>query len=102
MSNAIQDYTYAPNPTLPQGTWEDNYPPIVSTSLWLINKYTGEIVPNTEAFARRSDILQPYLGELPKDEQGEIVAKVNKVINDDVTEQDTQTVATGDEEMATL
>lgn len=79
MSEADQNYSYAPNPILEQGKWEEKYPPIVTTSEWLINIYTGEIVPNTPEFARRSDILQPYYGELPQEQQGETVEQVNKV-----------------------
>lgn len=80
MTEATQDFTYAPNPTLPDGTWEENYPPIKTNSQWLINKFTGEIFPNTEAFARRSDVLEPYLGELPVGEQGETITQVNQTL----------------------
>lgn len=80
MTEAPQDFTYAPNPTLSQGTWEESYPPIKTKSPWLINKFTGEVFPNTEAFARRSDILEPYLGELPTAEQGEVVGQVNQAL----------------------
>lgn len=76
-----QNFTYAPNPILPHGEWEDTYPPIKTTSHWLINKFTGEILPNTEEFARRSDILEPYLGELPRGDGGEVVAEVNAVLS---------------------
>lgn len=58
------EHRFAPNPFLQGEVWEKQYPPIKSDCKFLINKYTGEIVPNTEEFARRSDILQPYLGEM--------------------------------------
>ena len=58
------EHIYAPNPKLQGQHWEAEYPPIQTTSQWLINKYTGEILPNTPEFARRSDILEPYFGEL--------------------------------------
>ena len=59
------EHVYAPNPKMQGEEWAKEYPPIVTTSKWLINKYTGEIFPNTEEFAKRSDILEPYLGEIP-------------------------------------
>lgn len=74
------EHVYAPNPKMQGQEWEKEFPPIVTTAKWLINKFTGEIVPNTVEFARRSDILEPYLGELPKEGQGETVEKVNKAL----------------------
>lgn len=58
--------TYAPNPILSQGTWEETFPPIKSSAQYLINKYTGDIVFNTIENAMRSDVYQPYLGTLPQ------------------------------------
>lgn len=58
------EHAYAPNPKMQGEDWASEYPPIVTTSQWLINKYTGQVFPNTPEFARRSDILEPYLGEI--------------------------------------
>lgn len=76
----LENYTFTPNPTLNAETWDDQYPRISTTSPWLVNKFTGEIFPNTPEFARRSDCLEPYLGELPRDGAGEVVIGVNKVL----------------------
>lgn len=75
-----ENYSFTPNPTLNAEHWEEQYPPIKTNSHWLVNKFTGEIFPNTPEFARRSDCLQPYLGELPRGEQGEIVSNINTVL----------------------
>lgn len=79
----LENFSFTPNPTLNAETWEQEYPPIKTKSPWLVNKFTGEIFPNTPEFARRSDCLEPYLGELPRDGQGvgETVVQVNKVLN---------------------
>lgn len=74
------EHVYAPNPKMQGEDWVKEYPPIKTSSPWLVNKYTGEIFPNTAEFARRSDILEPYLGELPRDGAGEVVKGVNKVL----------------------
>lgn len=76
------EHIYAPNPKLQGEHWEAEYPPIVTKSKWLVNKYTGEIFPNTEEFARRSDILEPYFGEMTRDgvNEGEEIAKINKAL----------------------
>lgn len=74
------EHTYAPNPKMQGEDWAREYPPIKTTSQWLVNKYTGEIFPNTEEFARRSDILEPYLGELPTDGQAEVATQVNAAL----------------------
>lgn len=83
-SNGVS-YTYAPNPKMYSDDWEKDYPPIQTNSRWLINKFTGEILPNTPEFARRSDILEVYLGELPEDGMAvdSAVGKVNAVIGID-------------------
>lgn len=75
-------HVYAPNPKMQGEDWSKEYPPIKTSSLWLINKFTGEIFPNTAEFARRSDILEPYLGELPRDEAGEdsTVVRINRML----------------------
>jgi len=75
-----ENFTYTPNPTLNAESWEQQYAPIKTNSPWLVNKFTGEIFPNTPEFARRSDCLEPYLGELPRDGAGEVVKGVNKVL----------------------
>lgn len=59
------EYAHAPNPKMYSEAWEKDYPPITAKTPWLRNKYTGDIVPNTPEFARRSDILEPFYGELP-------------------------------------
>lgn len=76
------EHIYAPNPKMQGEDWSKEYPPIKTNSMWLVNKYTGEIFPNTVEFARRSDILEPYLGELPRDgiSEGATVAQVNAVL----------------------
>lgn len=79
---ADNDFIATPNPMLNAEHWDLQYPPIQTTSPWLVNKFTGEIFPNTPEFARRSDCLEPYLGELPRDGAGEIVKGVNKVLQD--------------------
>lgn len=76
----LENFAFTPNPTLNAETWEEQYPPIKTSSPWLVNKFTGEIFPNTPEFARRSDCLEPYLGELPRDGAGEVVKGVNKVL----------------------
>lgn len=76
----LENFSFTPNPTLNASTWHEQYPPIRTSSPWLVNKFTGEIFPNTPEFARRSDCLEPYLGELPKDSAGEVVKGVNKVL----------------------
>lgn len=59
-----QTYTVAPNPHIQEnGLWSESYPPITDDCLYLRNKYTGEIVPNTPDHARRSDILEPFYGD---------------------------------------
>lgn len=77
------EHIYAPNPKMQGEEWSKEYPLIKTSSKWLINKYTGEIFPNTEEFARRSDILEPYLGELPRDGNnvGDTVEKINGLLN---------------------
>lgn len=75
------DFVATPNPTLNAEFWEQQYPPIQTSSPWLVNKFTGEIFPNTPEFARRSDCLEPYLGELPRDGAGEVVKGVNDALN---------------------
>lgn len=75
------DFLFTPNPTLNAETWQDQYPPITSSSQWLINKFTGEIYPNTPEFARRSDCLEPYLGELSNAEAGDTAKTINQVLN---------------------
>lgn len=77
------EHVYAPNPKMQGEVWSVEYPPIKTGSKWLINKYTGEIFPNTEEFARRSDILEPYLGELPTGQESETVNQVNQAIKVD-------------------
>lgn len=57
------EHIYAPNPKMATDTWANDFPPIVTNARWLRNKYTGEILPNHEEFAVRSDILEPYYGE---------------------------------------
>lgn len=77
------EHVYAPNPKMQGENWVAEYPPVVTQSPWLVNKYTGEIVPNTPEFARRSDILEPYLGELPRDGMAsQPVQAVNAVLAD--------------------
>lgn len=76
----IENFSFTPNPTLNAETWEEQYPMLKTSSPWLVNKFTGEIFPNTPDFARRSDCLEPYLGELPRDGAGEVVKGVNKVL----------------------
>lgn len=77
---AENDFIATPNPTLNAEHWELQYPPINTNSPWLVNKFTGEIFPNTPEFARRSDCLEPYLGELPRDGAGEVVTDVNNAL----------------------
>lgn len=74
------NFSFTPNPTLNAETWQDQYPPIKSSSPWLVNKFTGEILPNTPELARRSDCLEPYLGELPQDGRIGVVNDVNVVL----------------------
>lgn len=82
------EHVFAPNPKMQGDDWAKEYPPIKTTAKWLVNKFTGEIFPNTEEFARRSDILEPYLGELPTDGMAgdTTVAKVNEVLKAEPTE----------------
>lgn len=54
---------YPPNPKMQGEDWAKEYPPIQSKARWLINKFTGDIVPNHEEFAARSDIYEPFLGD---------------------------------------
>lgn len=54
------EHVYAPNPKMETELWGSEFPPIVSDSKWLRNKYTGEIVPNFKEFAERSDIYEVY------------------------------------------
>ena len=79
-TNDTDDFLFTPNPTLNAETWQQQYPPIQTSSHWLINKFTGEIFPNTPEFARRSDCLEPYLGELPQESAGEVVTDVNNAL----------------------
>lgn len=72
------EHRFAPNPKLQGENWGEEYPPIKTNAKWLINKYTGEIVPNQEDFAKRSDILEPYLGELPADG---VVSETERSVN---------------------
>lgn len=76
----LENFNFTPNPTLNADTWDEQYPPIKTSSPWLVNKFTGEIFPNTPEFARRSDCLEPYLGELPKDSAGVVVKEVNAAL----------------------
>lgn len=76
----LENFNFTPNPTLNAETWQDQYPPIQSNSSWLVNKFTGEIFPNAPEFARRSDCLEPYLGELPRDGAGEVAKSVNAAL----------------------
>lgn len=77
------EHVYAPNPKMQGEVWEKEYPTIKSSAKWLINKYTGELFPNTEEFARRSDILEPYMGEMPDDGQVPLeVKEVRKVLSE--------------------
>lgn len=82
------EHIFAPNPKLQGDEWAKEYPPIKTTSKWLVSKYTGEIFPNTEEFARRSDILEPYLGELPVDGMvnNTTIVKVNEILNTNLTQ----------------
>lgn len=75
-----EHFTFTPNPTLNAPTWSDQYPPIVTNSPWLINKFTSEIVRTTPEFLKRSDCLEPYLGELPPEYGGDVVSNVNSVL----------------------
>lgn len=79
-THAFEGFSYTPNPTLNAKSWEDQYPPIKTNSKWLLNRFTGEIFPNTPEFARRSDCLEPYLGELPREDAGEVVNAVNEAL----------------------
>ena len=85
----LENFSFTPNPTLNAETWEEQYPPIKTSSPWLVNKFTGEIFPSTPEFARRSDCLEPYLGELPRDGAGEVVTIVNTVLKK-ANEQDSE------------
>lgn len=73
------EHVYAPNPKLEGEKWSAEYPPIVTNSPWLISKYTGELFPNTPEFARRSDILEAYLGT-PQDLENQTTQPVNEVL----------------------
>ena len=57
------EHKFADNPKLQGENWEAEFPPIVSDAPFLRCKFTGQIYPNTEEFAERSDILEPYYGE---------------------------------------
>lgn len=80
MIDTTPKFIAAPNPTLSAEHWHEQYPPIETKSEWLINKFTGEIFPNTPQLAERSDILEPYFGEIPKAEQGEIIERINSAL----------------------
>lgn len=72
------EHKYAPNPKLQGEHWEAEYPPIQTPHRWLINKFTGELFPNTVEFARRSDILEPYEGEPTKEDLNSLVHQDKK------------------------
>lgn len=88
-SIVVNDVThvFAPNPALSEEHWDAEYPPIKANTKWLVNKYTGEILPNTYEFARRSDILEPYYGELPDSGfSTSTINDINEVLNNTDTE----------------
>lgn len=58
------EHQFAPNPRLSGEDWKREFPPINTDAEYLRNKFTGDIVPNTPDFAQRSDILEPYFGDL--------------------------------------
>lgn len=58
------EHPYAPNPRLSGDDWKREFPPIQTDAEYLRNKFTGDIVPNTPDFAQRSDILEPYYGDV--------------------------------------
>lgn len=57
------EHIYAPNPTMHGEDWAREHPPVKTTSRWLRNKFTGEIVPNHPEFAERSDVYEAFLGD---------------------------------------
>lgn len=58
------EHSYPANPTLEGEVWEVQYPPLPDDAPYLRCKTTGQIYPNFPEFAERSDILEPYYGEL--------------------------------------
>lgn len=60
-----EELNFAPNPNMVKQSWEAQYPPLEGSTGWLVNKYTGEVVPSTPTLEDRSDILEDYYGEFP-------------------------------------
>lgn len=61
------EHRFTPNPTMNGEEWKLDYPPIQTSAKWLMNKYTGELFPNTKEFCYHSDCLVPYHGEMTED-----------------------------------
>lgn len=56
-------HKYVPNPTLNAEVWSQEYPPIITGAKFLRSIHTGQIFPNTEALAKRSDTMEPWFGD---------------------------------------
>lgn len=56
------EHRHAPNPRMHTEDWNSEYPPLNTDAPYLINKFTGDILPNTPEFRERSDVLEPYYG----------------------------------------
>lgn len=56
------EHRHAPNPRMHTEDWSKEYPTLNTDAPYLINKYTGDILPNTPEFRERSDVLEPYYG----------------------------------------
>lgn len=54
---------YAPNPTIQEGqSFRQAYPPVKSDAPYLLNPHNGDVFPNTDEWAKQSDVLVPYYG----------------------------------------
>lgn len=58
------EHRHAPNPRMHTEDWNSEYPPLNTDAPYLINKFTGDILPNTPEFRERSDVLEPYYGSV--------------------------------------
>ena len=56
------EHRHAPNPRMHTEDWNSEYPALNTDAPFLINKFTGDILPNTPEFRERSDVLEPYYG----------------------------------------
>lgn len=57
------EHLFAANPKLESDDWAKENPTISSSYKFLRHKVTGEVFPNEPCFARRSDVLEPYIGD---------------------------------------